>query len=124
MQKLLVLAMLAGVLFEGCQFVQSKMYRYVLIDPYSQITVYGTDGCSVSKRIRADLDANDIRFSYKNPIKNQGHSWELSRIYARHFDKRERVKLPVVVADDDLIFYPSFDGLMKTYARKEFALFD
>ena len=124
MQKLLVLAMLAGVLFEGCQFVQSKMYRYVLIDPYSQITVYGTDGCSVSKRIRADLEENEIRFSYKNPIQNEGHSRELSRIYNRHYDKRERVQLPVVVVNDDLIFYPSFDGLMKTYARKEFALFD
>ncbi len=124
MQKLLVLAMLAGVLFEGCQYVQSKMYRYVLIDPYSQITVYGTDGCSVSKRIRADLEENDIRFSYKNPIKNEGHSRELSRIYTQHYDKRERVQLPVVVVNNDLIFYPSFDGLMKTYARKEFALFD
>ena len=48
----------------------------------------------------------------------------MSRIYNRQFDKRERVQLPVVVVDDDLIFYPSFDGLMKTYARKEFALFD
>ncbi len=124
MQKLLVLAILAGVLFEGYQYVDSKMYRYVLIDPYSQITVYGTDGCSVSKRIRADLDENEIRFSYKNPIKNKGHSRELSRIYNRHFDKRERVKLPVVVVNNDLIFYPSFDGLMETYARKEFALFD
>ena len=124
MQKLLVLAFLAGVLFKGYQYLDSKLYRYVLIDPYSQITIYGTAGCSVSKRIRADLDKNDIRFSYKNPIQNKGHSRELSRIYNRQFDKRERVQLPVVVVDNDLIFYPSFDGLMTTYAKKEFALFD
>ena len=124
MQKLLVLAFLAGVLFKGYQYLDSKLYRYVLIDPYSQITVYGTDGCSVSNRIRADLDKNDIRFSYKNPIQNKGHSRELSRIYNRKFDKRERVQLPVVVVDNDLIFNPSFDGLMTTYAKKEFALFD
>ena len=39
MQKLLVLAFLAGVLFKGYQYLDSKLYRYVLIDPYSQITV-------------------------------------------------------------------------------------
>ena len=30
MQKLLVLALLAGVLFEGYQYLDSNMYRYVL----------------------------------------------------------------------------------------------
>ena len=93
MLKLLVLAGLGLLLFEGYGYVESNMYRYVLIEPYSRVTVYGTDGCSVSNRIRADLDDHDIRFSYKNPIENQGHSRELSKIYNRHHAKREKVQM-------------------------------
>ena len=122
MRKLILFVLIISCIIGYFQ-LKPKMYRYVMNDPQSEIILYGKEGCSVCNYLRTGLSENKIAYTFKDVIKNADAKEELiNRIRPMNVNGQS-VPLPVVVVNNEVLFYYDFPRLMRERASKQFILF-
>ena len=92
-------------------------------DPQSEIILYGNEGCSVCNYLRSGLSENKIAYTFKDVIKNADAKEELNNRIRQMNGNGQSIQLPVVVVNNEMLFYYDFPKLMQERASKQFVLF-
>ena len=122
MRKLILFVLIIACVIGYFQ-LKPKMYRYVMNDPNSEIIIYGNEGCSVCNYLRSGLSENKIAYTFKDVINNADAKEELNNRIRQMNINGQSVHLPVVVVNNEMLFYYDFPKLMQERASKQFVLF-